>query len=45
MKKTLVEQLDQINEYEHERVPDHTLKSNGSFWGCLPANIRQVPNL
>ncbi len=35
MKNKLVDQLDQINEYEHERVPEHKLKSSGSFWGMF----------
>lgn len=35
MKRKIVEQLDQINEYEHERVPDHKLKSSRSFWGMF----------
>lgn len=33
MKKTLIEQLDQINEYENERVPENKLKKSKSFWG------------
>lgn len=35
MKSKIVQQLDQINEYEQEPVPENKLKSSKSFWGLF----------